>query len=253
MTTHHDTARLAEDLRALHGGEMLVLPNVWDVGSARVVEAAGYPAVATASAAVTAVLGHEDGDVAPPDEMFAAAARIVRAVSVPVSMDAEGGYGLSPAELVDGLLAAGVAGCNLEDSDHAGGGLKDAEAHARWLAEVRAACDARGVSLVLNARVDVFLPTSGVPADERIDEGLRRARLYREAGADCTYPIGVGDREVLAQLVAGIDGPVNGNTGPDLPLSVLRELGVARVSYGPRFYRAALADLDRAVRQLAAD
>ncbi len=253
MTTHHDTARLADDLRDLHEGDMLVLPNVWDVGSARVVEAAGYPAVATASAAVTAVLGHEDGDVAPPDEMFAAAARIVRAVSVPVSMDAEGGYGLSPAELVDGLLAAGVAGCNLEDSDHAGGRLKDAEAHARWLAEVRTACESRGVSLVLNARVDVFLPTSGVAAGERIDEGLRRARLYREAGADCVYPIGVSDPDVLAQLVAGIDGPVNGNAGPHLPLSVLRELGVARVSYGPRFYRAALADLDRAVRQLAAD
>ncbi|MBL0749052.1 isocitrate lyase/phosphoenolpyruvate mutase family protein [Nocardioides sp. G10] len=230
---------------------MLVLPNVWDVGSARVVEGAGYRALATASAAVTAVLGHEDGDVAPSDEMFAAAARIARAVSVPVSIDAEAGYGLPPAELVDRLLAAGVVGCNLEDSDHAAGGLVDADRHAAYLAEVRAACAAREVPLVLNARVDVFLPPAGVPADGRVDEALRRARLYREAGADCVYPIGVGDPDVLARLVEGIDGPVNGNSGPDLPLAVLRDLGVARVSYGPRFYRAALADLDRAVRRLA--
>ena len=244
-------ARLAGDLRGLHSGAMLVLPNVWDVGSARVVEGAGYPAVATASAAVTAVLGHEDGDVAPADEMFAAAARIARAVSVPVSMDAEAGYGLPPAELVDRLLSAGVVGCNLEDSDHVAGGLVDAERHAAYLAEVWAACAARAVPVVLNARVDVFLPPAGVPADERVDEALRRARLYREAGADCIYPIGVADPDVLSRLVAGIDGPVNGNAGPDLPLALLRDFGVARVSYGPRFYRTALADLGRAVRLLA--
>ena len=243
-------ARLADDLRSLHSGEVLVLPNAWDVGSARVVESAGYPAVATASAAVTAVLGHEDGDVAPADEMFAAAARIARAVAVPVSMDAEAGYGLGSAELVDRLLAAGVVGCNLEDSDHAGGGLRDADAHASWLAEVRAAADSRGVPLVVNARVDTFLPTAGVPAAARVDEAVRRGRLYREAGADCIYPIGVGDPDTLSRLVAAIGGPINGNSGPDLPLPMLRGLGVARVSYGPRFYRAALADLDRAIRGL---
>ena len=128
-----------------------------DAGSARVVEGAGFPAVATASAAVTAVLGYEDGGSAPAEEMFSAAARIARSVVVPVSMDAEDGYGLSAADLVDRLLTAGVVGCNLEDSDHAAGGLKDADAHASWLAEVRAAADARGVRVVVNARVDTFL------------------------------------------------------------------------------------------------
>ena len=243
-------ARLADDLRRLHHGEMLVLPNVWDVGSARVVEAAGYPALATASAAVTAVLGHEDGDVAPADEMFAAAARIARAVTVPVSMDAEAGSGLSPAELVDRLLAAGVVGFNVEDSDHAAGGLREADAHAAFLAGIVEAARSRGVALVVNARVDTFLPIAGVPVAARVDECVRRGRLYREAGADCVYPIGVGDAGTLSRLVAGIGGPVNGNATPHLPLPVLRELGVARVSYGPSFYRAALADLDRAVRGL---
>ena len=255
MTAHQDEAgrlaRLAAELRSLHSGGMLVLPNVWDVGSARVVEGAGFPAVATASAAVTAVLGYEDGGSAPAEEMFAAAARIARSVSVPVSMDAEDGYGLSAADLVDRLLAAGVVGCNLEDSDHAAGGLKDADAHASWLAEVRAAADARGVRVVVNARVDTFLSEAGVPPEGRVDEAVRRGRLYREAGADCVYPIGVGDPATLGRLVSEIGGAINGNSGPELPLPVLRELGVARVSYGPRFYRAALAELDRAVRQLS--
>lgn len=253
MTTTTDHERLAgpaETLKRLHGGDVLVLPNVWDAASAQVVERAGFPAVATASAAITAALGYPDGEGAPWAEMFAANARIARAVTVPVTMDAEGGYGLPPADLVGRLLDAGVVGCNLEDTDHGRGGLHDAERRAGWLAEVRAAADAAGVPLVINARVDVFLPTGGVAPGDRVDEAIRRGRLYREAGADCVYPIGVGEPDVLAALVAGIGGPVNGNTGPRLPLPLLRSMGVARVSYGPRFYRAALADFGRAITDL---
>ncbi|MFI5952358.1 isocitrate lyase/phosphoenolpyruvate mutase family protein [Cryptosporangium sp. NPDC051539] len=249
-TDQERLAGLAGALRRLHGGDLLVLPNAWDAASAGVVEGAGFPAVATASAAITAMLGYPDGEGAPWQEMFAAGARIARAVAVPVTMDAEGGYGLAPADLVGRLLDAGVVGCNLEDTDHRDGGLKDPRRQADWLAEVRAAADATGVPLVINARVDVFLPAGRVPEEDRADEAVRRGRLYREAGADCVYPIGVGDPEVLATLVAGIGGPINGNTGPRLPLAALREIGVARVSYGPRFYRAGLADFGRAIRDL---
>jgi 2-methylisocitrate lyase-like PEP mutase family enzyme len=170
-------------------------------------------------------------------------------------MDAEGGYGMAPVELAERLLESGAVGCNLEDTDHADnntvGGLVDAEAHAVWLGEVREALDASGVPVVLNARVDVFLPTSGIPAGERLAEGIRRGRLYRAAGADCVYPIGLRDAGDLTTFVAAVGGPVNANTGPELDLARLRELGVARVSYGPRFYRAALAEFDRVVRELA--
>jgi 2-methylisocitrate lyase-like PEP mutase family enzyme len=243
-------ADLAETLKRLHTGDMLVLPNAWDAASAHVVEDAGFAAVATASAAISAMLGHPDGEGAPREEMFAANARIARAVSVPVSMDAEAGYGMAPGELVDRLLEIGVVGCNLEDSDHVVGGLRDAEAQASWLAGVRAAARAAGVPLVVNARVDVFFPTSPVPAGERVAEAIRRGRLYREAGADCVYPIGVGDPDVLAQLIAGIEGPLNGNSNPQLTLPVLRDMGVARVSYGPRFYRTALAEFATAITNL---
>lgn len=247
-----DLKAQAERLRELHAGEMLVLPNVWDAASARIVAEAGFPAVATASAAISAMLGYPDGEGAPWQEMFAAAGRVARVVSVPVTVDAERGYGMGPRELVDRLLDIGAVGCNLEDTDHRAGGLVDAKAHADWLGEVRAAAADAEVPIVINARIDAFLPDNGIPAPDQLAEAIRRGRLYREAGADCLYPIGVRDKDVLATLVAELPAPVNGNTGEQLDLATLRSLGVARVSYGPRFYRAAMADLKVTVQGLLA-
>jgi 2-methylisocitrate lyase-like PEP mutase family enzyme len=231
---------------------MLVLPNAWDAASAAVVAEAGFPAVATASNAIAAMLGHPDGEGAPWQEMFAAAGRVARAVSVPVTVDAEAGYLMQPRELVDRLLEIGAVGCNLEDSDHRAGGLADAEKHAEWLAGIRSAAGDAGVPIVINARVDTFLPRSGIPEPERLPEAVRRGRLYREAGADCIYPIGVRSKADIAELVAELPGPVNGNTGEELDLATLRELGVARVSYGPRFYHAGIAGFRAAVQELRA-
>jgi 2-methylisocitrate lyase-like PEP mutase family enzyme len=247
-----DLQEQANKLRELHGGEMLVLPNVWDAASARIVVEAGFPAVATASAAITAMLGYPDGEGAPWAEMFAAAGRIARAVQVPVTVDAEAGYHLSPSELVDRLLEIGAVGCNLEDTDHRTGGLVEVEAQADWLAAVRSAAVEAGVPIVINARVDVFLPTSGISEADRVRQAVRRGQRYRAAGADCIYPIGVRLKADLATLITELPGPINGNTGDELDLATLRELGVARVSYGPRFYRAAMADFNAAVRDLLA-
>ena len=132
------------------------------------------------------------------------------------------------------------------------GGLVEAGAQADWLAAVRSAAGDAGVPIVINARVDTFLPTSGIPEADRLAEAVRRGRRYREAGADCIYPIGVRRKADLATLVAELPGPINGNTGDELDLATLRELGVARVSYGPRFYRAAMADFTTAVQELLA-
>ncbi|WP_205856423.1 isocitrate lyase/phosphoenolpyruvate mutase family protein, partial [Phytoactinopolyspora endophytica] len=149
-----DLKAQAVTLRELHGKEMLVLPNAWDAASAKVVAEAGFPVVATASAAVSAMLGYPDGEGAPWQEMFAAAGRVARAVEVPVTVDAEAGYGMQPRELVSRLLDIGAVGCNLEDTDHRSGGLVDAGAHAQWLADVRKAAADAGVPIVINARVD---------------------------------------------------------------------------------------------------
>lgn len=245
-----DLKAQAERLRELHRGELLVLPNVWDAASAKIVEEAGFPAVATASAAITAMLGYPDGEGAPWAEMFAAAGRIARAVSVPVTVDAEAGYHLPPGELVERLLEIGAVGCNLEDTDHLTGGLIEVDAQADWLAAVRAAADDADVPLVVNARVDVFLPTSGIPEADRLGEAIRRGRRYREAGADCIYPIGLRRKADLVTLITELPGPINGNTGDELKLATFSELGVARVSYGPRFYRTAMADFTAAVQSL---
>jgi 2-methylisocitrate lyase-like PEP mutase family enzyme len=182
--------------------------------------------------------------------MFAAAGRIARAVSVPVTVDAEAGYGMRPGELVGRLLDIGAVGCNLEDTDHRAGGLVDAGAHAQWLADVRSAADDAGVPIVINARVDTFLPVGGIPEPDRIAETVRRGLLYRDAGADCVYPIGVRRMDDMATLVTELPGPVNGNAGAQMDLATLQDLGVARVSYGPRFYRAAMADLKTTVEAL---
>src|ERR687892_2754954 len=132
MTTSQatDLQSRCDLLRSLHRpGAPLLLPNAWDVATARAVVAAGFPVVATTSGGVAATLGFEDHQDAPGDEMLAAAARIVRGVEVPVTVDAEAGYGMEPAELVAALRNAGAAGCNLEDTNHAAGVLRDPERH----------------------------------------------------------------------------------------------------------------------------
>src|SRR3954449_4321786 len=171
-------------LRSLHRpGEPLLLPNAWDVATARAVVAAGFPVVATTSAGVAAALGYEDHQGAPRDEMLAAAARIARGVEVPVTVDAEAGYGMEPVELVGALRSAGAAGCNLEDSDHAAGSLRDPARHVEWLRAVREAASADGYPLVINARVDVFVRAFHAGAgpgtqDELVPEALQRANAY---------------------------------------------------------------------------
>jgi 2-methylisocitrate lyase-like PEP mutase family enzyme len=227
-------------LRAMHDQDRpLILPNVWDAASARTLAGAGFAALASASHAVADSLGYEDGEKAPAGEMFAAAGRITRSVDVPVSIDAEAGYGLAPDELADRLREAGAAGCNIEDTTHANGmALADPESQAGRIAALRDA----DRELVINARVDVFVEGRWPAADGRLEEAVTRARAYLDAGADCVYPIGVTDESLLGELVARIPGPVNVLYRPGTPsLARLGELGVARVTFGPGLHRATLS------------
>lgn len=241
-------------LRELHKpGDPLILPNVWDAASAAVVEEAGFPAVATASAAISAMLGLPDHEGGSADEMLAAAGRVARAVSVPVTVDAEAGYGLPAPELVERLAGIGAVGCNLEDTDHhGGGGLVPADVQAERLAAVRAAAGAAGVDLVINARVDTFLGGS-VSEEDAVREAVERGRRYLDAGADCVYPILAPSVAAIEALVKGLPGPINVNHLPGLPAPRgLAELGVARISFGPRPYRLALAALGGLAARLQA-
>jgi len=235
-------------LRSLHRpGAPLLLPNAWDVATARAVVAAGFPVVATTSAGVAGTLGYEDHEGAPGDEMLAAAARIARGVDVPVTVDAEAGYGMEPADLVAALKSAGAAGCNLEDSDYAAGRLRDPDRHAEWLGAVRQAASADGYPLVINARVDVFLGPFLAGAGpgtqvELVPEALRRAHNYLEAGVDCVYPITLWEADALRRFMSEVDGPVNVVRLPQAPsLAELAALGVVRVSWGLLLYGEAMA------------
>ncbi|MER8042432.1 isocitrate lyase/phosphoenolpyruvate mutase family protein [Streptomyces sp. NPDC094032] len=214
----------AEELRALHlaGGKPLVLPGPWDAASARVFEEAGFPALATPSAGIAAALGHEDGKT-PADEMFAAVARIVRAVSVPVTADLEAGYGLGAKELVARVLETGAVGLNLEDSDRTVG-PRDPREQAERLAAVRAEA---GPGLFLNARVDTYLHGGGV------DEAAERARLYTAAGADCVFPILAPAEDLPRLRAAGVEGPLNFLARPGDPsFAELGRLGATRITFG---------------------
>jgi 2-methylisocitrate lyase-like PEP mutase family enzyme len=242
-------------LRSLHRpGDPLLLPNAWDLATARAVVAAGYPVVATTSGGVAATLGYEDHEGAPGDEMLAAAARIARGVEVPVTVDAEAGYGMEPADLVAELRSMGAAGCNLEDSDYTAGGLRDPDRHAEWLSAVREAASADGYGLVINARVDVFLGSFLAGAgpgtqEELVSEAVRRANAYLEAGVDCVFPITLWESDALRRFMSDVRGPVNVLRLPPAPSPAeLAELGVVRVSWGTLLHWEAM---DRFKEQLA--
>ena len=242
-------------LRSLHRpGAPLLLPNAWDVASARAVVAAGFPVVATTSWGVAATLGHEDHADAPADDMLGAAARIARDVEVPVTVDAEAGYHMEPARLVAVLRGAGFAGCNLEDTDHATGSLRDPDQQAEWLREVREAASKQGYGLVINARVDVFFEpwlAGAGSQEELVPDALRRANAYLEAGVDCVYPIVLWERHALESFMSQVSGAVNVVRLPETPSHAeLAALGVARVSWGPLLFRETMAFFEERLASL---
>jgi 2-methylisocitrate lyase-like PEP mutase family enzyme len=221
-------------LRGLHvPGDPLILHNAWDPGTAKIIQELGYPAVATSSQAKALSLGYTDGEDMPVDVVFRALHWITESVEVPVTADLESGYGLPMDELAERVRNAGAVGLNFEDSDHSGdgdGGLLDPEVHAGRIAALRAA----DPDLVINARMDVHLRGIGDLAD-----GLRRARLYRDAGADCVFTPAAPE-EAIAAYVEAVQ-IVNILLLPGTPpLQRLRELGVARVSTGSGGYHVAM-------------
>ena len=248
FSTNAELQSRCDQLRSLHRpGAPLLLPNAWDVATARAVVAAGFPVVATTSGGVAATLGYEDHHGAPADEMLGAAARIARGDEVPVTVDAEAGYGMAPSELVATLRRMGAAGCNVEDSDYAADTLRDPDEHAEWLSAVREAAAADGYELVINARVDVFLGPflAGAGAgtqEELVPDAVRRANAYLEAGVDCVYPITLWEADALRRFTSEVRGPVNVVRLPQAPsLAELSALGVARLSWGHLLYRSAMA------------
>jgi len=246
------SAAKAEVLRRLHvEGPMLVLPNAWDAGSARVFVDAGFSALATTSAGIAFSLGYMDGERISRDEMLSAVARIIRRVSVPITADMEAGYGRTPdacAETARRVIDAGAVGMNLEDRiEH--GPLLDFGLAVERVRAARVAADKAGVSIVINARTDTF-EAPEIPRESRVAEAVRRGNAFRQAGADSVFVPFVGDRDTIEQLVQQIDAPVNILGTPNAPsLKVLAVLGVRRVTFGSAPMRATLGLVRRMARE----
>jgi 2-methylisocitrate lyase-like PEP mutase family enzyme len=247
-TTTVDKALLFHSLHRADG--VLVLPNAWDVASARLVEQAGAAAVATTSAGVAWSLGAPDGNRLDRDRALDLVARVAAAVDVPVTADIEGGYADDAdgvAETVHGVLSAGAVGVNLEDN-HDGGAspLRPVAEQAERIAAARRAADAAGVPLFLNARVDTYLYKAG-----GLRETIERATAYVAAGADGIFVPGVTDPETIAALADAVTVPLNVMVGPGAPrVAELAGLGVARVSAGPALAEAAYAVVRNGAREL---
>jgi 2-methylisocitrate lyase-like PEP mutase family enzyme len=238
-----DQRSKVELFRRLHAGpEILVLPNAWDAISARIVEAEGFPAAATGSAGLAAVLGYPDGERIPRSEMMFLVARMAAAVSVPLTADVEACYG-DPAGTTRDVIAAGAAGMNFEDMvDHELVPLPE------QLEKIRAVKAAGPI--VLNARTDIFLAKHG-DESTRFDRAVERLNAFHEAGADCLFAPGVADAATIGQLVKAVKGPLNilATIGTP-PIPELKRLGVRRVSLGSGTQRVVLGALQRFVRRI---
>jgi len=233
---------------------MLILPNAWDVASAKIIEQAGFNAVATTSAGVAWSLGYADGERIPRDEMLRAVERIARAVEVPVSADLEAGYGETPkavAETMRLAIEAGAVGVNFEDgTQRADTPLRDIELQIEMIQAIREAAKDADVPLVINARTDTYLRGVG-DEESRFADTVRRANAYCAAGADCLFVPHVSDAATIGQLAREIEGPLNVIAGPPAPaIPELERLGVRRASLGPRVIQAALGLVRRAATEL---
>ncbi|MEO1091846.1 MAG: isocitrate lyase/phosphoenolpyruvate mutase family protein [Pseudomonadota bacterium] len=242
-----DQAQKARDFAALHvPGEPLVLYNVWDAGGAKIGVEAGAKAIATASWAVAAAHGYDDGETVPFDLALTVLERITATVALPVTLDFEGGYAVEPTALatnVGRVIAAGAIGINFEDQIVGGDGLHGIDTQCARIAALREAADAAGVGLFINARTDLFLKEKDAakhPA--HLAEAKERGAAYAEAGASGFFVPALNDPDLIARVCAASRLPVNAIMLPGSPdTRRLAELGVARISYGPVAYREAAA------------
>ena len=230
--TQQDQARA---FHALHQDGLLILPNAWDAGSARIIEEAGAKAIATSSAAVSWAHGYPDGEVLPLATLIQSVREIVRAVRVPVSTDFEGGFADDPStvgDFVERLIEVGAVGNNLED------GRGSPDVLCAKIERIRHDANRKGVDLWVNARLDVYLHKLA-EGDAAYEETIRRGKLYADAGANSIFVPGAAEESLIARLVKNIPLPLNLLAWPGLPdAAKLKVLGVRRLSAGASLGRA---------------
>ena len=238
-----------------HSGKLLILPNIWDSLGAQLLQHLGYPAVATASASIAYTNAYNDGENIPFDELLILLKKIASSVDVPVTADVESGFAQEDDHLRDNirrLLETGIVGINIEDSDKRTKALLPPDRHCEKIRIIKEVAEESGVPLFINARTDVYIQRKKDDGAELIlQETLRRGRAYKEAGADCFYPITMNKIDDIRITVEQLQMPVNVLAMAGLPdLEVLEKMGVARVSLGPGFLKASLQSMKNLAEKL---
>ncbi|MEJ2193685.1 MAG: isocitrate lyase/phosphoenolpyruvate mutase family protein [Ignavibacteriaceae bacterium] len=243
--SNNSQQKKAEQFLTLHKGEkLLVLPNIWNPITARILEAKGFPAVATASAAISSSLGYRDGEKIKLSTHLDIIERIVKSVNIPVTADIESGYASDIPELkesINQVIDTGVAGINIEDSIGKEGEIRDINEQCERIKTAREISMKKGLHLVINARTDCFLSKTRKPILEVTQNVINRADAYIKAGADCVYPVGVLNLEIIKTLRKAISSPINIlGSHRTIPLKTMQEIGINRVTFGPFLFRSAL-------------
>jgi len=251
--THFEKANIFHRLH--HSGKLLILPNIWDPLGAPLLENLGYQAVATASAAVAFSEGYDDGEKIPIAKVFDNLKRITSSVDIPVTTDFESGYADEEPDLyqnIKALLQTGVVGINIEDTSKKTRALLPIETQCNKIRIIKKAAADAGMSLFVNARTDVVLnPKLFTTEESRIEEIIKRGKAYKDAGADCFFPIALKDKSQIEALIAVIEMPVNLIAIPGIPpLDELERIGVARLSLGPSFLKIAIKSMKDLATQL---
>lgn len=236
MTTQAERART---FRALHvKGDPVVLYNIWDPGTAKIVAGAGAKALATGSHPVASAFGFADGEKMPLDLALENFRRIVAATDLPVTMDLESGYGIDTATVaasVSKAIAAGAVGFNFEDQIVGTANLHDIAVQSTRVAAAVAAVKSSGIPAFVNARTDLFIKAPRETHDDAlVDKAVERAKAYADVGADGFFAPGLADERLIGKLVEAVSLPVNIIALPGVPpKETLASLGVARISWGP--------------------
>lgn len=256
MTDKILRAKAERLLQLHHDPKLLVLPNVWDPLGAGLLESLGFPAAATASAAVAFSQGHDDGENIAFEDMLQTIKRIGECISIPLTADIERGYAKEPERLAENIrmvISAGAAGINLEDSTIEGGPLYSIDFQCARIKAARKAASNLNIPLVINARIDTFLRDDSTSESERLEETIDRARAYVDAGADCIYPITVSDLDSLGSILRAVKSPINVLASGDTPSMIeLEAAGISRISLGPGMLKASVATMKRVALTLQA-
>ncbi|MCK9481089.1 MAG: isocitrate lyase/phosphoenolpyruvate mutase family protein [Bacteroidia bacterium] len=245
-------AKLFFDLH--HSGELLILPNIWEPLGALLLQEIGYKAIATASASMAFTQGHLDGEKMTFDDFLSQVTKIANAVSIPVSVDFESGYSDSNEQLsqhINTLIDAGVIGINIEDSDKKTHRLLDYKTQAAKIKTIRETAQERDIHFFINARTDTYIYRKESSAEDILAETIERGLSYKEAGADCLYPIVMKKLQDIQTTVEAVKLPVNILTLQGIPsFNTLQKIGVARVSLGPALLKYAIKSMKELAEQL---